>query len=452
LFLNNKEGLKTAIQAAYDARPVGAERANIVFYNSSTRQQDQFLFPKATDLFISNCNYSFIDTNYYASVNQIYLSGVKNCDFYGVNAKAVADSAVLVLENCENIQFINCYFGNEQSHAMEIKNSTAIYFENTEIEGGNFRNYTFVKVVNTNTSYNNITFDSCLFKQPSTVFPTAIDATGTTNTKAVVLLSTCLFVDGVPVYGENIKKGAAQVVLSPTETREKYIDVSEFIIGGVSDYTRFNARLKELASQAKGGQDRAEIFFYQTDTTYNFVFDSNVAWQSNCNYHNLLASYTETSGTATGKPVEFDGIENCDFYGFNFSQYSAQACVRILASCSNLYFERCLFSGTYAYVCECYGKNLRFDGCTFAFLSNIGDSLVYIENKASDLSVCIFENCKFVMSHVTTAHHALSDYSTNAKSLTMVLHCYEDNISEIGASKIEKGNNSTIRVSALQTI
>lgn len=452
LFLNNKEGLKTAIQAAYDARPLGAERANIVFYNSSTLQEDQFLFPVATDLFISNCNYSFIDSDYYMSTNQIYLRGLKNCDFYGVKAGAVSESAVLFVEDCENLQFTNCYFGNGQAHAIEIKNSTAIYFENTEIGSDSFRNYTFVNVSNTNTAYNNITFNSCLFKQPSTLLPTAIDATETTNTKAVVLLSTCLFSDGVPVYGENIKKGVAQVVLSPTETREKYIDVSEFIIGGVSDYTRFNARLKELASQAKGGQDRAEIFFYQTNKTHDFVFDSNVAWQSNCNYHNLLASYTETSGTATGKPVVFDGIENCDFYGFNFSQYSAQACVRILASCSNLYFERCLFSGTYAYVCECYGKNLRFDGCTFAFLSNIGDSLVYIENKASDLSVCIFENCKFVMSHVTTAHHALNDYSTNAKSLTMVLHCYEDNLSEIGASKIEKGNNSTIRVSALQTI
>lgn len=207
------EALNQKILEAYNNRPTGAERANIVFYNSGNTQ---FIF-KGDVSFCSNCNYFFLDSNELKGLNYVVLSGLENCDFYGLNLGGVFDGNTLMVSNCSNLQFFNSFFENGQSQAIAIEESTDIYFENCTIAGGSYSK-TIIKMKNTATSMQWAMFENCIFNNKSTEGYKVIDATNVTNTKQLVTLVHCFFNDLVDISANSVTKGSAVIKVSALTT------------------------------------------------------------------------------------------------------------------------------------------------------------------------------------------------------------------------------------------
>ena len=81
----------------------------------------------------------------------------------------------------------------------------------------------------------------------------------------------------------------------PTTGGRNYIDLYHYQINGVIDYQTFNDQLARLAAQSKGGNDRVDIYFYNSrEGSVPVEFPWEAGWQSNCNYYYLITSKNQS--------------------------------------------------------------------------------------------------------------------------------------------------------------
>lgn len=245
----------------------------------------------------------------------------------------------------------------------------------------------------------------------------------------------------------------------PTTDGKNYIDIAEYVENGVVNSTAFNAKLSELASQSKGGNDRVDIYFYMSRGIV-FDFDNRIVWQSNCNYHYI--SY-ERSQPIQSSIISLNNISNCQFKGFSISgmpeldNYSLS-----LSGCTNIEFYDCTFTNYYetaVYISNC--KSIYFNDCyiyggTFpppgSFDNQYQHECVVINDTSGTQNWIIFENCE-IQQGISLASSPLFDCSgvTNTRAALFVLHCITNDNEDVAAINFSKGSGK-IRISALTSV
>lgn len=232
------------------------------------------------------------------------------------------------------------------------------------------------------------------------------------------------------------------------EYRKAYIDVNDYLSDGVMDNTTFNAKLAELASQGKGGQDRVDVYFYNTGTKA-VIFDNLIVWQSNCNYHYLLAS--DNSGTSVN--LSLNNIKNCRFYGF-YVYAVTEGYALNMQSCENIEFYDCYFDNPYKTAITIENcKSIYFNDCYIKGGNYPSQQVVcYIADSSTARRWIIFENCEIAQGTEASSVplFACGDVS-NANAVLFVLHCITNSNKDISASSFSKGSGK-IRISALTSV
>ena len=240
-----------------------------------------------------------------------------------------------------------------------------------------------------------------------------------------------------------------KVDLLPTTGGRNYIDLSNFLSGGVISYYEFNETLARIASQSKGENDRVEIYFYNS-ANKNFIFDNQIQWQSNCDYYYLKSNPTIYGSSEN---ISINGIKNCRFYGFYVYDVTTRHALN-MQSCENVEFYDCHFINDYQTairISDC--KNIYFNDCYIKGGNYPSQQVVcYIADSSTARRWIIFENCEIAQSTEASSVplFACRDVS-NANAVLFVLHCITNSNNDISASSFSKGSGK-IRISALTSV
>ena len=246
-----------------------------------------------------------------------------------------------------------------------------------------------------------------------------------------------------------LKKSDAEKQYVPyAEYRKAYIDVNDYLSDGVMNNTTFNAKLAELASQSKGGQDRVDVYFYNTGTKA-VIFDNLIVWQSNCNYHYLLAS-DHRGGSVN---LSLNNIKNCRFYGF-YVYAVTEGYVLNMQSCENIEFYDCVFNNPYKTAITIENcKSIYFNDCYIKGGNYPSQQVVcYIADSSTARRWIIFENCEIEQgTEASSVPLFACGNVSNANAVLFVLHCITNSNNDISASSFSKGSGK-IRISALTSV
>lgn len=238
---------------------------------------------------------------------------------------------------------------------------------------------------------------------------------------------------------------AKEIYVPLSEFRKGYIDFSEHMSGNVISSTSFNAKLEELASQAKGEQDRVDIYFYQSDPSMSFKFDNNIVWQSNCNYH--YVKLYDISGENATDAIVLNNISNCRFEGFSIEFMDEDEYALSISECTNIEFRDCSFINGYSSAVYISNSNsILFNDCKIHagnYKNGTQQIACVINDSQSSENWILFENCSIRQGWENGTIPLIScENVTNALSLVTVIHCFTNYNTEITASWVRSGSGS----------
>lgn len=191
-------------------------RVTVVFYGEIPTALAQYM---SDVVFLSDMNY--VNTSRYAgydggSHGGFVLGGLENVRFenFTFSYGQAGDNPTLIVDNCENIEFINCAIYNKIIYPLYITGSSHIYFENCQIKGSSMP----ITGHNASTEISGassgwVMFENCVFDN---VRGYAIQ-TDVQNTDYTITCNSCLIdsTTNPPVELTNIKNtGTAKVLVS----------------------------------------------------------------------------------------------------------------------------------------------------------------------------------------------------------------------------------------------
>lgn len=239
-------------------------------------------------------------------------------------------------------------------------------------------------------------------------------------------------------------ENAAKEYVPVNDFRKKYIDLSQYVSGGVVSHYLFNEKLYDLASQGYGGQDRVDIYFYQSDPTSHFDFDGNITWQSNCNYHYLNRIDNKANRNQT---LYLRDIINCRFDGFRVYFMEEGTFPIDIENCSNIEFFDCYVENAYATAVRIANSDsILFNDCEIlggSYKNATQQIVCYIED--SDVqnftNWILFENCSIKQALKNSTIPLISCLGVyNPTSLLTVIHCVTNDFDEVVPENIAYGS------------
>jgi hypothetical protein len=206
-----------AIENAYKARPQGAARANIEFYNIPAAEDENWDYEYWNDVtFESNCNYRFSVFNDRLSSKYINLVGLENCDFEGFNIGSTRDLG-FTFKNCKNIQVLNSSITSLCSRPLSFENCNELYFENCVFERSSYPSDYEIIFTDNGSGFRWIMFDNCVFSKHEGMTP--FDASGVTNARSLISFANCHFSDLTNITESDFEGlGSGKISLSVDQT------------------------------------------------------------------------------------------------------------------------------------------------------------------------------------------------------------------------------------------